>query len=203
MNYRQSADEPKRLSATFPRYSVWTLLRTMAVLALGYILLLAYLHYQGDADIRRIFGGSQGLSILKYADRIEAYRIDKRADPLNWENVGVADFPILKGPIAVAQADAEVLQHTLLDRNSYIWMPKGCSPVPGVRLDFTRGDNQLTVLVCFECDMTTNFLNGKIVGGGNTDKVRPALVRVARSLFPDDAKIQSLSERQPTPPPAN
>jgi hypothetical protein len=170
----------------------------MAVLALGYVLLLAYLHYQGDTEIQRIYGGSTGLATLKYADRIEAYRIDKRADPNNWENVAVADFPILKGPIAVGQANAEVLQHTLLDRNSYIWMPKGCNPVPGVRIDFIRGDKHLTVFVCFECDMTTNVLNGKIVGGGNIDKARPTLVRIARALFPDDATIQSLPEQPST-----
>jgi hypothetical protein len=51
--------------------------------------------------------------------------------------------------------------------------------------------------------MVVNYLNGKIVGGGNTDRVRPILVRIARSLFPDDPKIQSLSDKATTPPPAN
>jgi hypothetical protein len=82
MNYRHSADEPKRLSATFPRYSIWTLLRTMAVLALGYVLLLAYLHYNSDAELRKTFGGSAGLAALRSADRVEAYRIDKLPEPI-------------------------------------------------------------------------------------------------------------------------
>src|SRR5215212_6496555 len=112
MNQRQPIEQPKPLSAKFPRYSIWTLLRTMAVLALGYVLLLAYLHYQGDTEIQQLFGGSAGLATLKHADRIEAYRIDQRANPNNWENVGVSDFPIMKGPISLSQSDAEALQRT-------------------------------------------------------------------------------------------
>jgi hypothetical protein len=201
MNYLQSANEPKPLSATFPRYSIWTLLRTMAVLALGYVLLLAYLHYQGDSDIRRIFGGTQGLSVFNHADRIEAYRVETPAD-LDSSSIALETFSIIKGPIAISQSDAQPLLATLQDRNSYLWdVRKGCKLIPGVRLDFIRGDDRLSVLLCFECDMLVNYLNGKVVGGGNTDKVRPTLVRVARSLFPDDAKIQSLSEQQPTPAP--
>jgi len=195
-----STHETKPLSAKFPRYSIKKLLLTMAALAVGYILLLAYLHFQGDAQIARIFGGAQGLSVLHHADRIEAYRVDTPADR-NSSSIALEDFPIIKGPIAISQSDAEPLLATLQDRNSYLWdMPKGCELVPGVRFDFIRGNDRLSVLLCFQCDMTANYLNGKIVGGGNTDKVRPTLVRVARSLFPDDAKIQSLSEQQSTPP---
>jgi hypothetical protein len=202
MKYRHSADEPKPLSAKFPRYSVWTMLRTMAVLALGYILLLAYLHYQGDAEIAGIFGGTHGLSVLNHADRIEAYRVETPADR-NSSSIALDDFPIIHGPIIISQSDAQPLLATLQDRNSYLWdMTKNCELVPGVRFDFIRGNDRLSVLLCFQCDMIANYLNGKIVGGGNTDKARPTLVRVARSIFPDDAKIQSLSEQQPTPPPA-
>src|SRR3954468_20773424 len=106
MNHRHPTEQPKPLSTRFPRYSAWTLLRTMAALALGYILLLAYLHYQGDTDIRRIFGSSAGVAMLKHADRIEAYRIGKIADSANWQEAGLNDYPILKGPLAVSHADS-------------------------------------------------------------------------------------------------
>ena len=85
---------------------------------------------------------------------------------------------------------------TLEDKNTYRHLKKACLPQPGVRLDFIRGDDRLSVLLCFECDMAMDFLNGSYVGGGDFDDVRPALVGAVRPLFPNDAKIQSLTERR-------
>ena len=104
MNHLRPTDKPKVLSTTFPRYSIWTLLRTMAALALGYVLLLAYLRYQGDSEIRRIFGGSTGMAALNHADRMEAYRVETPADR-NTSSNALEDFPIIKGPIAISQSD--------------------------------------------------------------------------------------------------
>ncbi len=189
-------DAPKPLSATFPRYSVQTLLRTMGALALGYILLLAYLHYQSEAEMRRRVGGPAALAALRYAEQVEAYRIGELADRDNWQNAGLADYPILKGPLAVAPADIQTLTSTLQDRDSYSRVPKGCTPLPGVRVDFVHGNDRLSVLLCFECDSALYYLNDKIAGGGNFDPARPALVRIVRPLFPNDPKIQSLTEQR-------
>jgi hypothetical protein len=197
MNHRQPTEQLKPLSAKFPRYSAWTLLRTMAALALGYILLLSYMHYQGDARIRRLFGGSTGLGTLQHADRIEAYRIGKIADSVKSQEAGLNDYGILKGPLAVAQADSQKLSRTLQDRNSYFWdAAKGCIMQPGVRFDFIRGNDRLSVLLCFECDILETFLDGKPVSGGNFDYARPTLIELVRPLFPDDPKIQSLTEQR-------
>ena len=136
---------------------------------------------------------------MNHADRMEAYRVETPADRNSSSNA-LEDFPIIKGPIAISQSDAQELHATLQDRNSYLWdLKKGCEIIPGVRFDFTRGNDRLSVLVCFQCDMVVNYLNGKIVGGGNTDKVRPTLVRIARSLFPDDPAIRSLAEQSASP----
>jgi hypothetical protein len=44
--------------------------------------------------------------------------------------------------------------------------------------------------------MAMNFLNGSFVGGGDFDNARPPLVAAVRSLFPNDPKIQALTERR-------
>jgi hypothetical protein len=169
----------------------------MAALALGYVLLLAYLHYQGDADIQdpdiqRLFGGSVGSSTLKYVDRVEAYLIDQPADPKE-AAVGLLRYPITKGPISVSNSDARALKRALLDRRSYLWnMEKGCKPVYGVRLDFIRSDHRVSVLLCFECDILTTYLDAKFVAVEDFDGARPTVGRIVRPLFPDDPKIQSL-----------
>jgi hypothetical protein len=187
--------ELEPIAAKDPWSRVKSLLWTMGGLALGYILLLTYLNYQRGDDIQRIFGGSAGLLTLNHPDGVAAYRIDKPADRNKWEGATLPDFPITGGPFSVSKPDVETLLTTLQDRDSYIWnSKKACTPLPGVRLDFIRGDDRLSVLICFECDMIINYLNGKCVGRGNTDKVRPTLLRIAKSLFPDDATIQSLQQ---------
>lgn len=183
-----------------PRDLLKKLLPTMAVLALGYIMLLSFLHFQSNAELRRIFGGSAGWSLLKDADRVEAYRIGElpnlhQSDSISKAAVG--DYPIISGPIAVSPADIDTLRSTLQDHESYIRKTaKKCMPTPGIRLDFIRGGERLSVLLCFECDMLLNYLNEKLVGGEDFDNARPILVRTARSLFPDDPKIQALAEKR-------
>ena len=196
MNYRRPADEQKPLSASLPRYSIWTLLRTMAALALGYLLLLTYLHYTAEAKLRRTFGGSAGLSALRSAEHVEAYRIDKSGEAKSTPSARLPDYPILAGPIAVSDSDIQKLRNTLDDKNTYRYLKKACLPQPGVRIDFIHGDDRLSVLLCYECDMVMNFLNGSFVGGGDFDDARPALVGAVRSLFPNDPKIQSLTEQR-------
>jgi hypothetical protein len=168
----------------------------MAALALGYVLLLAYLHYTSEAQLRRAFGGPTGLTALRLSDHVEAYRIDNSDDAKSSPSAILADYPVLAGPIAVTDSDVEKLHGTLDDKNTYRHLKKACLPQPGVRLDFIHGDNRLSVLLCFECDMAMNFLNGSFVGGGDFDDARPALVAAIRSLFPNDPKIQSLAERR-------
>src|SRR5215471_10785017 len=123
MSSGRSRDELKPTAAKYPWPSIQSLLRTMGALALGYILLLAYLHYQGDPDIRRIFGGSRGLAILNHAERVEAYRINKLPEKFDFDfdKAVLADYPILSGPKPVPQSDVQTLRHTLQDRESYDW----------------------------------------------------------------------------------
>src|SRR4051812_31311834 len=164
MNQRQPTEQPRPLSAKFHRYSAWTLLRTMAALALGYVLLLTYLHYQGDSDIedpdiQRLFGGPAGATTLKYVDRVEAYLIDDRAVEKEGA-VGLLRYPIRKGPTSVSSSDATALKRALLDRKSYLWdVEKACKPAYGVRLDFIRSDHEVSVLLCFECEILSTYLD--------------------------------------------
>jgi hypothetical protein len=168
----------------------------MAVLALGYVLLVTYLHYQGEADIhpdvQQLFGGSSGTTTLMYADRVEASLIDKPTDPRQGI-VGLLRYLIRKGPTAVSRSDAKALKRALLDRNSYLWkMGKACKPVYGVRLDFIRTDHQVSVLLCFECDILSTYLDGEFVTLKDFDGAAPIIGRIVRATFPDDPQIQSL-----------
>jgi hypothetical protein len=197
MSTLRHSDPTKPTAASDPWQPIKPLLRLMVALALGYVLLLAYLHYQGDADIqdpdiRRLFGGSAGTSTLKYVDRVEAYLIDHPAVP-KVGVVGLLRYPITNGPISVSNSDARALKLALLDRRSYLWnVGKDCKPAYGARLDFIRSDHRVSVLLCFECDILATYLDDKFVAVEDFDGARPTVGRVVRSLFPDDQKIQSL-----------
>lgn len=190
-------DSPKPTAANDPWQPIKPLLRLMAILASGYILLLAYLHYQGesgvqDPDIQRLFGGAVGSSTLKYADRVEASLIDQPSDPKEGA-VELLRYPTRTGPISVSVSDVGALKRVLLDRRSYLWdIVKLCKPTYGVRLDFIRSDHRVSVLLCFECDILATQLDDKSGAVEDFDGARPAIARIVRSLFPDDPKIQSL-----------
>ena len=195
MNQPRPNLEPPAKSKLVTRYSPKMVLLTMAALALAYILLLTYLHFNAEADLRQIFGGPAGLAAVRYPDRVEAYRIGKLDDSNAWP-AKLADFPVLAGPVAASQPNVADLSRTLQDRNYYVWnVSRDCAPHPDVRLDFTHDNDRLTVLVCFECNLITSYLNDKPVSEMISDHLRPTLVRAVRSLFPNDPKIQSLSER--------
>jgi hypothetical protein len=194
MDERRAFGEPRRASAETLRVPLKRLLTIGSAFVLGYVLLQVYLNSQGDSNVRRAYGGPAGISILRDPQRVEAYRIGQLANENNWQNAGLFDYPILSGPVPVSQPDAETLTHTLQDRSSYYWNArKGCIVRPGVRLDFVRGDDRLSLLLCFECDLLQTYLNGKRVGSADFDYARPTLVQVAHSLFPNDPQIQSLA----------
>jgi hypothetical protein len=196
---RNANDDDGTRPTKSSRPSLRAVLPTMAILALGYILLLTYLHYQETAPLRRVFGGSAGWSILTDADRVEAYRIGQLPDKSSeaFSRAQIADFPILKGPVAVPATHVDTLKLTFQDFDTYGWkFAKGCIPSPGVRLDFIRSEQRLSVLLCFECDILSSYIDGKHVGGEDFDHARPVLVRTVRSLFPDDPIIQSIAEKR-------
>jgi hypothetical protein len=198
MPLRKTINDIQSPSETRARFSTGSLLRTMAILALGYVMLLSYLHYNRDADIQAIdirdpdlqqlFGGPEGASTLKYADRVEASLVDKPTYTKE-KTIGLLQYPITKGPISASNSDANALKRTLLDKHSYLWnVHADCKPVYGVRLDFIRRDHRVSLLVCLECDTLRTYLDGKFAA--DKDFGTRTIGRVVLSLFPDDPKIK-------------
>ena len=148
--------------------------------------------YQRRAQLAAVFGGEQGLVVLTDPDKTEAYRLKAPQEPPIVSD-RLEDFPVEYGPVALSQPDLAQLQAVLPQWSSYGWdNAKACNPTYGVRLDFTRGNDRLRVLICFECDILGTWLNGRFVGGGDFDPARTELVRIVKAIFPNDALIQAL-----------
>jgi hypothetical protein len=176
-----------------PRYSLTAFLLavTLVALALGSVRLWQV--YQKRADLAAVFGGEAGLSVLEKPGKVEAYRLDtSQSPPIDSEQL--QDYPVDLGPVALSQQRVVQIQESLLHWSSYDWDddPVGCILLYGVRLDFTRGNDRLQIMICFECDILSCWLNGQLAGGGDFDPIHAELVRIVKAIFPSDAEIQAL-----------
>jgi hypothetical protein len=177
------------------RFSIREMLIATAVAAVVLTALVRFWSAFQNSDVRQMFGGAAGIDALRSADRVEAYRLGKLPDEINWQTATVSDYPVAAGPVVVPGSTAKHIAVVLQKPTSYGWeFAKSCIIRPGVRLDFIRGNDRLQILLCFECDIVSIVLNGEHVGGEDFDNVRGELVRAIRSLFPDDPVIQTLRE---------
>lgn len=158
---------------------------------------VAYARVEAAEDrVAKMFGGRDGLKALTAPDKVEAYRLRPLPQEMQGRRTPLTKFPILSGPVAVPKESTDKIARTLLSDESYEWeSAKGCLPYYGVRLSFTRSDDQVDVLLCFQCDVLLVYRNGKITGGEDFDAIRHVLVRTVKPLFPDDKVVQGLKER--------
>ncbi|HLY08854.1 MAG TPA: hypothetical protein VKW04_06030 [Planctomycetota bacterium] len=110
--------------------------------------------------------------------------------PESWPEVPtVAEVPI-EGALR------DEVCRLLLDPASYAWEGKGCRPHPGVKFQFKKGSSTVEVYLCLECFMLT--YRAEIPENpywGNFDPIAPAVLRIVKGLFPNDAEIQALFRR--------
>lgn len=166
----------------------WKLVALVVVLSAG---VAAAYTVQGREDIPKLFGGSDGVQLVRQATSVRAYRV-----------VGTSEFhksldkyEMQGEPAEVSASQAKALQDLLLDHDSYKWnVAKSCLPIYGVRAQFLKGDQAVDVLFCFECNVLAVFRNGRFVAGEDFDPIRGPLLEIVKPLFPDDEAIQELEE---------
>jgi hypothetical protein len=146
------------------RFSLRSLLLTAAGISIAFGALIPF--WPTDhRTVRRLWGGPDGLALLRHAERVEAYRLGALSNINDWQTARVSDYPTTAGPVAVPNAVVARLARALGDPKSFLWDDaKACIIRPGVRLDFIRGNDRLQILLCFECDNLSNYLNGESVG---------------------------------------
>ena len=164
-------------------------------LALMLMALLASLGCQsGSAKVEQLFGGPEAMAALRAPDSTQAWRTTAEfAVKEGTEAKGkLADCVILNGPVPVKESISTAIAG-LLKKDIYEWnMAKGCEPIPGVAIEYTKGDDKLLIFFCFECDILLTYLNGKRVGGEDFDRIHRALANEVKKIFPNDPDIQKL-----------
>ena len=144
--------------------------------------------------IIQLFGGSEAITPLRAPGKVEAWRTTASfAVKEGTETMGrLADYVILNGPVSMADEVGTQIA-AILQRDIYEWnMAKGCEPTPGVAVRYSRGENQLLIFLCFECDILLVYFNGKSVGGEDFDRAHKALADLARKIFPNDPALKKI-----------
>ena len=164
-------------------------------LALMLMALLASLGCQsGSAKVEQLFGGPEAMAALRAPDSTQAWSTTAEfAVKKGTETKGkLADYVILNGPVPVKESISTAIAG-LLKKDIYEWnMAKGCEPIPGVAIEYTKGGDKLLIFFCFECDILLTYLNGKRVDGEDFDRIHRALANEVKKIFPNDPDIQKL-----------
>jgi hypothetical protein len=142
-----------------------------------------------QSKLAKSFGGNEGMRILTSAEKVEARRIGDVEDQHS-----VKDYPLVGEPIELKREIAQKFATILSDHKSYDWSDaaKGCIPIYGVRLHFSKGKSNLDVVFCFHCDILLTYLDGKAVGAASFDNAHDELAKLMKELFPKDKGIQAI-----------
>ena len=134
---------------------------------------------RASARVQKLIGGEAALATIRNPDKIEAFRHAEKSYPRPLE-----EYEVVKGPVEVSPQLGRQLAELLSADNSYLWdLAKGCEPDYGVRIRFTRGDQQVNVLFCFGCDILEFLPGGK---SEDFDSIRPQLVKIVKQIFPEE-----------------
>lgn len=168
--------------------------RIVPLLALVLLLLVAGCNGTGSARVTALLGGDAAYRLIVEAgaaESVTAYRLD----PMG----GAADarrlhgYAVTAGPIDVDEQSRGELASVLSSDGTYLWdIAKACEFMPGVLIRYQGGGETVDVLLCFSCDELEVYRAGKEVGHEDFDPRRADLVRVAKSLFPQDEAIAKL-----------
>lgn len=144
----------------------------------------------------RLFGGNEErLAPLKAPSRMEAFRLvrfdednpqagqDYRAEPC-----------LFVIPDKLCQQFSTALTSSELSRIAW----RACEADYDVKLAFYRDDQEIDVLLCFDCDKLIVLSGNDTLGTANLTKIRTPIVTAVQELFPQDRKLRTLKTSGPT-----
>ena len=139
--------------------------------------------------VQEMLGGRNAYKTVALPDKVEAWLLNGR------EADGNSD-PLANrtGAVKLKTADAKQFSDALLNFDSYGWeTAKLCIPDFGVRLRFTRGDDTVEFLLCYECKILEVLHNGKTqTKEMNFDNAQTILIKAIQSVFPNDDAIKKI-----------
>jgi hypothetical protein len=144
--------------------------------------------------------GEKVVALLKGATKVEVFRVDS-------DKPGATDKAVAGYRITAVGKDrdatfAKAVWEVATSKDTYEFnAAKGCIFRPGVAFRVWKGEESVAFVICFACDqmaIVTLDKDGKAVATAHaeTDPGRAALLKLAKTAFPDDKEIQKLKEKR-------
>jgi hypothetical protein len=146
--------------------------------------------------------GPEGAVVLQGATAIEVCRLG----PVLGGNKPppeklLAGYEILTEPSELSKPQRDRFMALFMDSETFAPYASGCGFAPEFAFRLRHEEHTLELLLSFRCDMVlarTRTADGKTVRSRlSSFRARPALLRLARELFPRDETIQSLPDMRP------
>ena len=136
--------------------------------------------------IEDMVGGHKACEIINSAQEIRISLLDRSED-----NSGMPGK--VRGiPQSAAKLQRDSIKRIISDVDSYAWMvQKMCEPVFGVRVEFVRADETVSLLICFDCGIL-QFSYGNFVREESFDPSFNELLGFVTSVFPRDPELKKI-----------
>ncbi len=149
-----------------------------------------------ETALARLLGGAEAVDVVRNPDRFEVQRLKGEVLPHSSSD-SLANHPAQGDPFPVPPEIAARITAALLNPDAYAWGGAHmCDPVPGVRLTWYRGDDQVDVLFCFECGILDTYWNERPIVSQGFDATYNDLAAAMKELFPDDQQIQGIELKE-------
>lgn len=142
--------------------------------------------------------GAEQADIVLSPDRIESYRVDGKAP----NGLALDGYAVTAtGPLLDATQQEKIIK-LVGNVPAFGESKKNCGFFPGIGLRFVKGDRQVVLLMCFKCEDWGFITSGDrlAIADFSNPAIQSRLVFLAKSLFPKDQQIQSLTAKVYDPP---
>ncbi len=159
-----------------------------------------YVAWRRGVDLEKLFGGPENLKVIQSPDKVEVWQTVGFLKSSEAHDLEMSDYRKKGGtPLVVPDSVAKSLSRTLSHSYSYYsdrGSAKSCIALPGFVLGFTRGDREVDVFLCFECDIILVQVGETFKTEADFDPSHNDLLGLMKVLYPKDEKIQNLRERR-------
>jgi hypothetical protein len=139
-----------------------------------------------EAQLSKLLGGAEVVTIIREADEVEAGRVELKEDLIE-----------TRRPEKISSELADRAKALMSDRMTYFRGTSMCRFDPGVTLGFRKADLKIMLLICLKCGDLSVMQEDKPIGFVSFASV--PVLRLVRDIFPYDDDIrQRLEEREAT-----
>jgi hypothetical protein len=152
-------------------------------------------HEPGSAA--RTFLGDPAVEILRGAERMESFRVQRELGALAPGTEALAGLKLLARGPELTPPQRELLRELVFDDASYqLEIAKACEPMPGVLIRAWSGERFVDLALCFECSMwgvgVQSAADAFPPRWEDFDPIARRLAALAKELFASDPAIQKL-----------